>query len=1670
MTENKENSQINLTVLRGRDHPYETPYGLAGLIRQQREDTPTAIAVVDAHRQVTYTELDLLSDRLAVTILEASAGRRGAVTMRMARGVDMLVAMLGILKAGCYYVPIAIDEPDARVQLMVDVVQPLCWIVSGEDLTLADTNPVVAVPTVASGPFRPLPLVADQDPINAMFTSGSTGKPKAVLVSTTGLVNRLRWMADSFSFSSTDRVLQKTPYTFDVSGWELWVPVISGGRCVFAPEGAHQDPRHIESLINSHQITACHFVPSMLKAYLRTAHLEQQTSLRMVLCSGEELTAALAADFIKHSPASLHNLYGPTEASIEVTHWLVDRDIDPSDKVPIGAPIDNVDLCVVNDDDVPLLEGHHGELWIGGPQIAQGYVGDPDLTQQAFVTQAGKRWYRTGDLAYIQDGLVYYLGRLNEQVKVRGVRVEPGEVEAVLHRHPAIDQVVVVPIEDPTGSTALTAVAVAVDPPSAHTGRQVLTFAAQHLPQNFVPREVIWVDYLPVSSTGKADRRRVAEIAAENSAADIAGSPHEAAQDDLAHHWWRTLPTPAQDRDDQLGFLHLGGHSLSALHLLASLAEAGYDLLPPSVLLSENLSLSGLRDLLGSNRSSFGRPRDHSSETPKNHSALTPAQESLWVHTQGLKDPSVYNVVGTLHLRGTLDEHTLKVALSDVTERHDALRARIVVEKGLPSWVYDKHANIPVHIEESGDELTPARVETFVVKFQRKEVSTDCAPLILAGVLYGPGHKETLLTIVLHHLIADQRSLEIVLDDLATAYTARARGANPIWQAAAPSFSDVAHQASNATQEKHDLDYWEKTLRDAPAHTSLPFQLETYPKPEREHESQRATISLGPSLSKDIDQYLTLRGHTPATFLIASVASVISSWSAQPAVTVGMPMSQRWGRGRFNVVGHMLATVPLRIDVGANSHPDDFLRHVRDRRVKGAEHATPGLSAIARRLGMPLSLDNNPLFQVWINDLTRIGDPPHFGGIVSEWIDATQTSPLFDVNFYLQRRVNKLNQTDIPDEYRLQCVLKDGLFPTGIAEELVQQVAASAAHLLGSQPATPTQVPDPQPPTLKTPFADLTSSIWAIAEQHPDRVAVVSQEQSWTYRQLQDHAQKVSTALSRSGVLPTDVVYVLSTRTPSMLAVILGVWAAGAVLALGDGDEPPELVAEKIEMLKPRVVLRPLRAPESKIMNIEIGHTSPRKLEGISHVLFTSGTSGRAAAVKIGPVALASTIHWYSDTFTVCATDRVAFLAGLGHDPLFRDVLPVLNAGGTVLVPPQETIHSPRSLFAFIRNQGITVLNATPALLEMLVAGRPDNERRELPQLRLVVSAGAPLNAGLARAIRAVSPARLINAYGSTETPQIASCHEVAQYGQDVPNTLGPNLTVLDIGAGVGGARLTIHHPNMESAPVGVAGEIVVHSAHLAAGYLGTGRPGAFDHTPGAYHTGDRGRWNLQGAVVPDGRLDRQISLDGHRVDPEQIERAALKHPGIHQALVQVSTGPTGPALTLHVVPSRGAHIPTTPELRQHLLTYLPRHCVPGQILVTHSLTTNSRHKVTANPSTPAPPQNERDKILQHLTKLVHENTSTQLSPDENFFKAGLRSVTMLHLQHLFNSEMGINLPMTAMFEHPTLQALTGAICGSGETMPATHSRTSSAMTNDDMADQRLRRRQELKIDLGEST
>ncbi len=786
-------------------------------IEQQALETPDAPAVLFRDEVLSYAQLDRRANQLAHRLRESGVGPDGVVGVCCVRSIDMVVSLLAILKAGGAYLPLDPDYPSDRLQQMLDDAGAR-WLITHhaapwrpahrDALCLLVLDELAA--DLARRPSHGSPAALRSDHLAyVIYTSGSTGRPKGVAVPHGGLLNRLQWMQATYRLGPDDRVLQKTPFSFDVSVWEFFWPLMSGATLVVAEPGDHRDSERLAALIRARRVTTLHFVPSMLRAFLDDPNASRCHSLKRVICSGEALPPDLQDRFFSLLPAELHNLYGPTEASIDVSHWACRRDAGDA-QVPIGRPIANTRLHVMDDALNLVPAGVAGELFIGGIGLARGYLGRPDLTAERFIPDPhanGERLYRTGDLARGRaDGAIDYLGRLDHQVKVRGFRIELGEIEARLLSHPAVAHAVVVAREDRPGDKRLVAYWVADG--AAPDEDTLVAFLREALPEHMVPAAWVRLDAMPLSTNGKLDRKALPAPRVLVSTGDNA-APRNATEQILTEAWCDVLALPSVGVHDN--FFRLGGDSILSLQVIARARQRGLKLAPRQMFEHQTVaSLAAAATVIDSTLANAPADEALAGDVP-----LTPIQH--WFFDARFRTPSHWNQAVLLTLREADDAAMLPAAFQAVVERHACLRLRFSPSED-GGWQQRYAADMAVHVEQVDlSSVAPGArreaIERHGDALQARFHLSD-GPLWGATLFTSGGEEPPRLLIAVHHLAVDGVSWRILLDDLQGACKALRAGRPPTLPPVPTSYRQWAQRLqahARADETRSELAHWLQT-------------------------------------------------------------------------------------------------------------------------------------------------------------------------------------------------------------------------------------------------------------------------------------------------------------------------------------------------------------------------------------------------------------------------------------------------------------------------------------------------------------------------------------------------------------------------------------------------------------------------------------------------------------------------------------------------------------------------------------------------------------------------------------------------------------------------------------------------------------------------------------------
>ncbi|HEY4055605.1 MAG TPA: amino acid adenylation domain-containing protein [Kofleriaceae bacterium] len=1562
------------------------------LVEAQVDRTPDAIAVSFEAASITYRELDERANRLAHHL---TAQRERVIGIRLERSIDMIVTLIAIHKAGAAYMPIDPAYPALRVQSMLD--DAACTLVI-DHAWLASHATAIA----ACSPARPRVTIDAENAAYVMFTSGSTGRPKGAVITHAGLRNRLLWVSDTFAFAADDRVLQKTPFTFDVSVFELFYPFIRGARLVLARPDGHRDPAYLAQLIRDEKITFAHFVPSMLGPFLDAAKTIPSTSLRRVFCSGEALSTSLVRRFGSLFSAELYNLYGPTEATIDVSWWRCDTQRQRA-TVPIGIPVANTRLYVLDRELQPVPVGAAGELFIAGVQLARGYSLRPDLTAARFIPDpfhAGERMYRTGDLArYQRDGALEYLGRIDQQVKLRGLRIELEEIEAVLRTHPAISDAVVVVKQDHLVAYLA----------GAATTEQLVDHARARLPEYMLPAQLVFLDALPLTTSGKVDRAQLPEPTWTTQDAYVA--PRDDMEQALVEIWQQVLGAPRVGVRDN--FFALGGHSLLAARLAW---EA-------QVPISTVFAAPTIAELAHAIRARAG---DRSSVPPIARVdrtvplPLSYPQQRMWVLHQLEEESSAYHITLAQSLHGSLDVAALGRAFDQLITRHEMLRTTFPAPDGTPQQVVhaeptwcltsvDLSSRSP---DERGAELSRIRTTESTARF---DLATG--PLVRARVIkVAPA--EHVLYLTMHHIVTDGVSVDLLWRELIELYAAAIEQRPAAVPALAAQYGDYAVWQRGwltgdvlATQ----LRYWTRKLASAPEETSLPLM---GPRPPvQSHRGAVHSIRIDAELGVALQALSRTHGTTLFVTLLAALRSLLARYTGQTDVCIGAPSANRNQREVESLIGLFMNTIVLRTPIGDGASFTDVLAAERTTVLEAFAHAETPFEMIVDALDVTRSLARNPVFQVMFqlrfDDAGTAAAPP---GVSVEPTERPAIATQLDLEIAAVVTNGAID---------LQFVYSTDLFDARTIESLAEHlrvalglVAADPQRAVATLPLLSSNETDQfaqgwNDTAREIPAQTLPELIDARAAATPDAIAIVGAQGSLTYAELVARSNQLAHSLVARGLAREERVAIQLDRGPELVVAMLGVLKAGGAYLPID----TELPADRIAYMKTDAGVRITLAQGDLPTSGSAAPLPPPSRHQLAYVLYTSGSTGRPKGVQIQHASLVNFIVSMLDAPGLTARDTLLAVTTASFDISGLELYLPLVAGARVHIATRDQARDASQLQALVTQSGATMMQATPATWQMLVEndwpGRADF---------IALVGGEALPPALAASL-APRVAALWNMYGPTETT-IWSARKRILAGEPIR-----------LGEPIANTSLYVLEPrSLLLQPLDVAGELFIGGSGLARGYGGRSDltaerflPDPFSSVQGArmYRTGDRVRRRSDGELEFLGRVDHQVKIRGFRIELGEIEAVLRSHPCVAEAVVVPHQRAGGDVLVAYVVGNHPAS-----ELLDHARAALPDYMVPTAIVFVTALPLSSAGKID-RAALPAPTWASEDThvaprnaVEEQLVAIWTELLQTRVGVRDVFFDLGGHSLLAMRVLAQVRRRFGIDLSVRSFFEAPTIEAL----------------------------------------------
>ncbi len=1624
------------------------------LLARRAAADPGATAVISGEREVSYRELDERANQLAHCLRGLGVAAGGRVAVCMTRSPEMIIGMLAVLKTAAAYLPIDPGYPAKRISFLLADAGPGVLLTDSHTRGRLPESAAVTVeldtgwPEISARPVTPPDVRTGPDDLAyIIYTSGSTGQPKGVEIPHGGLNNLIRWHQDTYGLTDADHTTQLAGTAFDASIWEIW-PALTAGGTLHLAEG-NMSARELVRWLAERKITVA-FLPTPLAELVLDEPWPAGCALRYLLTGGDTLH--------RHPPAGLPftlvNHYGPTENTVVTTAGEVPPEAGTGRREPpIGRPIANTRVYLLDSRMQPVPVGVPGELYTGGAGLARGYLNRADLTRQRFVPDPfsddpGARLYRTGDIAsWRPDGRIDFLGRADNQVKVHGIRIELGEIEAAATAHPDVAEAAVLIREDTPGQPRLVAYVVgrAAGAPAAAELREWLS---ETLPPFMVPAAFVEVDALPLTQNGKVDRRRLpAPGAGRPPGLGDFITPRDGTEAKLAALWEEQLGiAPIGALDD---FIALGGSSLAATRIVVRLRQAcGLDL-PLSCVLARPT----VRALAGEIEH---RQRERTTPASKpilpvardGHHPLTHAQRELWLLDLLAADGVTYNIPLRLELRGELRAEALQQALRSIVARHEPLRTTFPMADGEPvQAVADSpELNLPVvDARDIGDE------REWVIAESRYRLDVAEGPL-LRCLLLRRAPRDHLLLIVVHHIVFDGWSLGVFCRELAEFYRATVAGTSAdLPELPVQSVDLAAWQAEHLTAAAlaADVTYWRETLADAPPTLELPTD---FARPARATGTGgRSILTLDSALTDRVTQFSHAEGVTVFMTLLSAFTVLLSRYTGLEDIVVGSPVAGRLRPELEPLVGCFINTLPLRTDLSGDPGFRELIGRVRAVTLAAYEHQGLVSGRILDAVRPDRPAGQSPFFNL-IFAFEDAHDPHfEFAGVRAE---------VTEIDFRNARAELGLSITPMAGELRMCAEYRSEVFTEDTIRRLLGHFGVLLAAALDDAACPVTALPILTAAQRRQMLAEwndtsapfpagscLHQLVESQAAATPDATAVVFEDETTlTYRELDERANRLAHHLRSLGVCGGDTVGICLHRSPGMISAVLAVLKAGGAYVPLDPANPAGRLAFMTAdaglalILTERDMRERLPASRAAVVEVDteweqVAAQPASRPENVAapgdpaYIIYTSGSTGQPKGVLIEHRAVCNFIHGINAIFGMGPHDSVLQFASLGFDVSVFEIFSALASGARLCLARQETLLSVTDLTQFMRRHRVSVTDIPPAVMNLLDA-------TAFPALRIAFVGCEAYSGELVD--RWAPGRRFFNGYGPTEATVTMTTQECAAGNGPQSPPIGrpmPNVTtyVLD--------------RNGQPVPVGVPGELHIGGAGLARGYLNspdlTARkfiPDPFSDDPAArlYRTGDLVRYLAGGRLEFLGRIDGQLKLRGLRIESGEIEAALRAHPDVDDAAVVLRESAGGQRRIVGYVTGRDGAAAHPAALRAHLAESLPPYMVPSAFIVLDTFPLNLSGKVDRK-ALPEPdpeqlatvaefvaPRNRRERVLAGIWARLLE--IPQVGVHENFFALGGHSLLGVRLVWEVGKTFGVEITIRDVFEKPTVASLTVVI------------------------------------------
>ncbi|WP_396278709.1 bacitracin non-ribosomal peptide synthetase BacC [Bacillus paralicheniformis] len=1604
------------------DYPKDKP--LHELFEEQAMKTPDQTALVFGAQRMTYRELNKKANQTARLLREKGIGRGSVAAIIADRSFEMIIGIIGILKAGGAYLPIDPETPKDRMDYMLENSGAALLVTTDSLLQPFDIKTVDLRSDelhLLSG--ENLPRVnCSSDTAYIVYTSGSTGTPKGVVTphySAARVVKNTNYI----DITGNDVILQLSNYSFDGSVFDIFGALLNGASLVLIEKETVLNTHELAEVIEKERVSVM-FITTALFNTLADINIGCLAKLRKILFGGERASIPHVRKVLDHAGRDkLIHVYGPTESTVYATYYFINEIDEKADTIPIGSPLANTSVLIMDEAGKLVPIGVPGELCIAGDGLSTGYLNREELTAEKFIPHPfipGERLYKTGDLAkWLPDGNIEFIGRIDHQVKIRGFRIELGEIESRLEMHEDINETIVTVREDGENRPYICAYITAKREISLD---ELKGFLGEKLPDYMIPAYFVNMDKLPLTKNGKVDRKALPEPDRTMGAESEYEAPRNETEEKLAAIWRDILKVEKAGINDH--FFELGGHSLKAAAMAARIRKELKAEIPLGQIF-KTPTIKGLGEYIRSTKDSVESSIKKVEE--KEYYRLSSAQKRLYILGQIEGSGLSYNIPFTMKVKGSFDIRRFENALQIVIQRHEALRTSFLMADGEPVQKVEKEVDFSIKSSEIESLSIQEIIKQFVRPFDLKK-----APLFRTEVVK-VDDEEHIILFDMHHIISDGASMGVLTKEICDLYGGKELEPLSLQY---KDYSEWQRAFYQKDEMKRQKEYWLNIFKGEIPVLNMPTD---YPRPQMHSvEGDRIGFAIDGELTKKLKRIAKNNGATMYMLLLAAYTVLLRTYSGQEDLIIGTPIQGRKHHELKHVIGMFVNTLAMRNHPKGDKTFAEFLQDVKETALKAYENQDYQFDDLVEQLDLERDMSRNPLFDTMFVLQNLEKADAEIEGLTFEPFESDIHISKFDLTLSAIEKDSKI-------EFDLEYCTK--LFK----RETVERMAAHFVRALEDISNRPDKrldqieaMSEDEKNTLLYRFNDTKTDaptdkticrLFAErAETSPDQTAVVFEDQKLTYRQLHERSNQLARFLRDKGVKPDTAVGIMVDRSPEMIIGLLGILkAGGAYLPLDPaypedrikyilGDSQTKFLLSEEALIKKRSFIKEAGMINIDIHDKQIAALDAAQLEPVSHsgdlayIIYTSGSTGKPKGVLIEQKGLSNLVSAVVKLMHLNTDSRVIQFASLSFDASAFEIFPALAAGAALVLGRQEEMMPGQPLTSFLRQYDITHATLPPTVLNVLDEFRLEN-------LKVIVSAGSACTEEHAK--RWFGNRLFINAYGPTETTVCATAGVYGGSGRP------------HIGSPIDNTNVYVLDQNQKPVPTGVVGELCVGGISLARGYLNRPELTAekfishpFVSGERLYRTGDLARWLPGGHLEFLGRIDHQVKIRGYRIELGEIENQLLKLDKIDEAAVIARKDDDNSDYLCAYIVSKEDW--TSTELSEWLEKELPHYMIPAYFVRLDKLPLTANDKVDRK-ALPAPdrhvatgaeyeaPRNDTEAKLVDIWRDVLGAGDIGIS--HHFFAAGGDSIKALQIVSRL-SRLGLKLEMKDLFANPRIKDL----------------------------------------------